>query len=223
MRPKTRNQAAYEPEERSIPDGRRLPNRGDAAPVSRRLTAGSMALLHDPDGHTRPFPRRADMALPPIRRHCRPIAPYARRHGMCIGCETRSRRRPTHWSRLGRSCCAFVLISGSCYIEFDRHTINHFTTSPGPAIRRACHRGRLPRARDPNTGRAGNATHAAIRIQPVWQLPQTGLSPEFIHIGLDIQTNTRYSGASLIRRRTPPWHKTSRSAAPPRPSAAKPS
>ena len=41
-----------------------MPNRGDAPPVSRRLTAGSIALLHDPDGHTRPFPRRPDTALP---------------------------------------------------------------------------------------------------------------------------------------------------------------
>lgn len=33
-------------------------------PGSRRLTAGALALLHDPDRHTRPFFRRHDSALP---------------------------------------------------------------------------------------------------------------------------------------------------------------
>lgn len=33
-------------------------------PESRRLTAGSQTLMHDPDRHTRPFHRRDDRALP---------------------------------------------------------------------------------------------------------------------------------------------------------------
>ena len=41
-----------------------MPRGGAAEPGSRRLTAGAMALLHDPDRHTRPFPRRHDSALP---------------------------------------------------------------------------------------------------------------------------------------------------------------
>ncbi|HEY3846269.1 MAG TPA: hypothetical protein VGL95_04065 [Acetobacteraceae bacterium] len=38
--------------------------RAAAAPSSPRLTAGAQALLHDPDRHTRPFPRRHDRVLP---------------------------------------------------------------------------------------------------------------------------------------------------------------
>jgi len=41
-----------------------MPRGGDAAPISRDLTAGSLATLHDPDRHTRPFPRRRDPTLP---------------------------------------------------------------------------------------------------------------------------------------------------------------
>ena len=41
-----------------------MPRGGAAVPGSRRLTAGALALLHDPDRHTRPFPRRHDSALP---------------------------------------------------------------------------------------------------------------------------------------------------------------
>ncbi len=37
---------------------------GAEAPGSRRLTAGALALLHDPHRHTGPFPRRHDSALP---------------------------------------------------------------------------------------------------------------------------------------------------------------
>jgi hypothetical protein len=33
-------------------------------PGSRRLTAGALVRLHNPDRHTRPFPRRQDSALP---------------------------------------------------------------------------------------------------------------------------------------------------------------
>jgi hypothetical protein len=35
-----------------------------AVPGARRLTAGAFALRHDPDRHSRPFPRRPDSALP---------------------------------------------------------------------------------------------------------------------------------------------------------------
>jgi hypothetical protein len=38
--------------------------RGGVTPASRRLTAGSLALRHNPDRTTRPFPRRHDTALP---------------------------------------------------------------------------------------------------------------------------------------------------------------
>jgi hypothetical protein len=41
-----------------------MPHAAAAAPGSPRLTAGALALLHDPDRHTRPFPRRDDSALP---------------------------------------------------------------------------------------------------------------------------------------------------------------
>lgn len=41
-----------------------MPRGPAAVPGSRRLTAGSLALRHDPDRRTRPFPRRPDSALP---------------------------------------------------------------------------------------------------------------------------------------------------------------
>jgi hypothetical protein len=41
-----------------------MPRGGGTAPSSRRLTAGALALRHDPDRSTRPFPRRHDTALP---------------------------------------------------------------------------------------------------------------------------------------------------------------
>ena len=41
-----------------------MPRGAAAVPGSRRLTAGALALLHDPDRHTRLFPRRRNSALP---------------------------------------------------------------------------------------------------------------------------------------------------------------
>jgi hypothetical protein len=41
-----------------------MPRGGAAVPGSPRLTAGALALLHDPDRHVRPFARRPDSALP---------------------------------------------------------------------------------------------------------------------------------------------------------------
>lgn len=41
-----------------------MPRQGAAAPGSRRLTAGTLALRHHPDHHVRPFPRRPDNTLP---------------------------------------------------------------------------------------------------------------------------------------------------------------
>ena len=41
-----------------------MPRGRDAEPGPPRLTAGALALLHDPDRHTNPFPRRHDSTLP---------------------------------------------------------------------------------------------------------------------------------------------------------------
>jgi hypothetical protein len=41
-----------------------MPRGAAAVSRSRRLTAGALVLQHDPDRHTRPFPRRHDSALP---------------------------------------------------------------------------------------------------------------------------------------------------------------
>ncbi len=41
-----------------------MPRDSGVAPGSRRLTAGALALRHDPDRHTRPFSRRHDSTLP---------------------------------------------------------------------------------------------------------------------------------------------------------------
>jgi hypothetical protein len=41
-----------------------MPRGAAAVPGARRLTAGALAFLHDPDRQTRPFPRRHDSALP---------------------------------------------------------------------------------------------------------------------------------------------------------------
>ena len=49
-----------------------MPRGGAAAPGARRLTAGALALLHDPDRRNKPFARRQDSALP-----CDPAAPRA--------------------------------------------------------------------------------------------------------------------------------------------------
>jgi hypothetical protein len=41
-----------------------MPRAAAAVPGSRGLTAGALALRHDPDRRTRPFPPRHDSALP---------------------------------------------------------------------------------------------------------------------------------------------------------------
>ena len=41
-----------------------MPRAAAAVPGPPRLTAGALALTHDPDRHTRPLPRRHDSALP---------------------------------------------------------------------------------------------------------------------------------------------------------------
>jgi hypothetical protein len=84
-----------------------MPHRGARERGSGGVTAGSLALRHDPDHHGRAFPRRHDNALP--------FDPVALPGDLPLMLDTtvyvhrlqnKAHQRSTPWSRLGRSSIA---------------------------------------------------------------------------------------------------------------------
>lgn len=75
-------------------------------PASRHLTAGTLALLHDPDHYTRPFPRRHDSALPFDPAALPAGVPLMLDHGLCASA---AKQDPAIDPRLGRGAAGAPL------------------------------------------------------------------------------------------------------------------